>query len=174
MSRHNLIRTVAAGWLFVAGSTAAAQAEDSWFGWGGMMRGWGGPMMGYDRSDYMLERIDGRLAFLKTELNITAEQTPAWDALATAVRDAAEAHNALMRGMLDTFDDDTFEKMSLPDRLAFQETHLQARLDQVRSVKGAATALYAVLSEDQKKIADDIGLPTMGMGRGGFGGMMFR
>jgi hypothetical protein len=173
MSRR-LIVAAAAGWLALAGAPGAVHADDDdgWFGWGGMMRGWGGPMMGYDRSDYMLERIDGRLAFLKTELNITAEQTPAWEALATAVHEGAEAHNALMRGMIDSLDEDKFRNMSMPDRLTFQETHLQARLDQVRSVKAAATALYTLLSDDQKKVADEIGIPTMGMGGGGFGMML--
>jgi hypothetical protein len=175
MSRR-LIRTAAVAWLVLAGPVVAANADDDdgWFGWRGMMRGGGGPMMGYDRSDYMLERIDGRLAFLKTELRVTAEQAPAWEALAKAVHDAAESHNAMMQGMMASLDDETFRKMTLPDRLNFQETHLQARLDQIRSVKDAATALYAVLSDDQKKVADEIGLPTMGMGPGAVGGMMFR
>ena len=55
---------------------------------------------------------------------------------------------------------------------------LEARLEQVKNVKTAVEKLYAMLSEEQKKVADEIVLPMMGMGmgRGGsFGpGMMFR
>ena len=49
----------------------------------------GGPMMGYPGPEAMLDRIDGRLAFLKTELKITEEQTPVWEELAGAIRASA-------------------------------------------------------------------------------------
>jgi hypothetical protein len=62
--------------------------------------------------------------------------------------------------------------MSLPDRLALQETHLSARLNQVREIKASVDKLYASLSEEQKKAADDVVLPMIGMGMGR--GMMMR
>lgn len=42
---------------------------------------------------------------------------------------------------------------------------------QVRAVHASVDKLYAVLTDDQKEIADEIVLPTMGMGMGprGFG-----
>ncbi|GLS34484.1 hypothetical protein GCM10010869_00720 [Mesorhizobium tianshanense] len=172
--------------LAVAVMPAVAGAEDDDAGWwprwgmGRMMMGqsgMGGPMGGYD-SDEMLDRIDGRLAFLKTELKITDEQAPSWDELAAVVRSTAEAHNELMRGMIKEFHDGDFLKKPLPERLAYQQTHLEARLEQVKTVKAAVEKLYATLSDEQKKVADEIVLPMMGMGmgRGGsFGpGMMFR
>lgn len=177
----------AAGLMLVAAAMpAVAGAEDNdngwwpWWGMGPMMMGqWGmgGPMAGYD-SDEMLDRIDGRLAFLKTELKITAEQTSSWDELAAVVRKTAEAHNQLMRDMVKEFHEGDFLKKPLPERLAYQQTHLEARLEQVKSISAAVEKLYATLSDEQKKAADEIVLPMVGMGMGrtsGFGpGMMFR
>jgi hypothetical protein len=70
-----------------------------------------------------------------------------------------------------------FLKKPLPERLAYQQTHLEARLEQVKTVRAAVEKLYAKLSGEQKQAADEIVLPMMGMGMGrsGFGpGMMFR
>jgi hypothetical protein len=159
----------------VSTSLAAGGDEDGWgwFGWRHgpmMMQGrWGGHMMGGDWSDTMIERVDGRLAYIKTELKITGAQTPQWEAFAAAVRAGAEAHNALMQSMHEAFTDRDFDHMTLPERLTFQQTHLEARLEQVKATKDAADKLYTVLSEDQKKVADDIVLPMTGMGPG----MMF-
>jgi hypothetical protein len=172
--------------LAVAAIPVVAGAEDKDSGWwphwgmGRMMMGqWGmgGPIGGYD-SDQMLDRIDGRLSFLKTELKISNEQTPSWDEFAAVIRNTAETHNALMQGMIKDFQKGDFLKKPLPDRLAYQQTQLEARLEQVKAVKAATDKLYAKLSDEQKQAADEIVLPMMGMGMGrsgGFGpGMMFR
>ena len=139
--------------------------------------GWG-PMMGYG-TDTMLDRIDGRLAFLKTELKITPAQEPAWNDLAAVIRNASETHNKMMREMMKEVHDGSFFARPLPERLQLQESHMAARLEQIRNVKGAFDKLYTQLDETQKKAADDIVLPMMGMGMGmGMGrsmgrGMMF-
>lgn len=185
----NLRGIFAAGlMLTVVAIPVVAGAEDNDTGWwprGGIGRmmmgqwGMGGPMGGYD-SDEILDRIDGRLAFLKTELKITDEQAPSWDELAAVIRSTADAHNALMQGMIKEFQDGDFLKKPLPERLAYQQTHLEARLEQVKAIGAAAEKLYAKLSDEQKRAADEIVLPMMGMGMsmgrsGGFGpGMMFR
>jgi hypothetical protein len=163
-------------------AAGSGDGDDGWWprwGMGRMMMGqWGGPM-GYD-SDEMLDRIDGRLAFLKTELKITDEQAPSWDELAGVIRSTAEAHNELMRGMINEFSEGGFLKKALPDRLVYQQTHLEARLEQVKLVRAAVEKLYATLSDQQKKAADEIVLPMIGMGMGmgrsgSFGpAMMFR
>lgn len=175
MLRCTRARAALAGTLMLAAvSPGMAAGNDSdgweWFGWRHgpmMMQGrMGGRMMGDGWLDTMIERVDGRLAYMRAELKITDGQSPQWDAFAAAVRSGAEAHNALMRSMHETFADRDAEKMTLPDRLAFQQSHLEARLEQVKSMKDAANKLYAVLSDDQKKTADDIVLPMMGMGPG--------
>jgi hypothetical protein len=122
----------------------------------------------------MLDRIDGRLAYMKTELKITEAQAAAWDELAKVIRDTAETHNAMMREMMKDMRSGDFFKKPLPDRLTVQQTHMEARLEQIKSVKSAVDKLYALLDDTQKKTADDIVLPSMGMGMGrGMGsGMM--
>ena len=107
--------------------------------------------------------MEGRLSFLKTELKITEAQTPAWNELAQAIRASAKQRNERMKSL---FADEDKVK-TLPERLELQEQLVAARLDELRQLKTAVRALYAVLTEDQKKEADDIGLPMMGMGRGG-------
>lgn len=173
MIRSGLLRVLGAGLLCLCITTAAfADEDDGWMSqrWGmGQMMGWG--MMG-GGPEAMLDRIDGRLAFMKTELKITEAQGADWDALAKVICSTAEAHNSLMQAMMNDMRSGDLGKMSLPDRLALQETHLSARLNQVREIKSAVDKLYASLSEEQKKAADDIVLPMMGMGMGR--GMMMR
>lgn len=53
---------------------------------------------------------------------------------------------------------------TLPDKLAARETRLSARLETVRKLKAAVDPLYAALTADQKKTADEIMLSSMGMG----------
>ena len=187
MRRYSAIsRLLAAGMMAgVLAAPALAQgqgARGQGWGMGQMMPGggWGnGPMMSFG-PDTMLDRIDGRLAFLKTELKITEAQTAAWDAFAETVHATSEAHNVLMQAMMEQMRDGDYFKMSLPDRLEFQQTQMEARLEQIKDMKGATDELYAVLDDDQKKAADETVLPMMGMGMGGGGrygmgpGMMFR
>jgi gamma-glutamyl phosphate reductase len=138
-------------------------------GQGRMQGGWGRGMMGYG-ADEVLDRIDGRLAFMKAEMKITDAQKQAWDDFAEAVKSTAETHNDMMRSMMEEIQDGTYYDKPLPDRLTIQETHVEARLEEIKTVKEAADKLYAVLSDDQKKVADEIVLPTMGMGMGRMGG----
>jgi LTXXQ motif family protein len=151
---------------------ALAEDDDStgWWprwGMGRMMDDWGmrGPMAGF-MAEGMVERVEGRLAFLKTELKITGAQSAAWDELATVVKANAETHNAMMRTMMDEMRDGSFAKKPLPDRLVYEQTHLEARVEQIKTLKAAVDKLYAVLDDAQKKAADEIALPAMGMGMG--------
>jgi hypothetical protein len=175
--RRRLLITSGLFAVLLGGSALADSDGGGWWPrWGmggGMMgRGWEGDggMMGYG-PDTMMDRVDGRLAFLKTELKITAAQESAWNELATVIRQTSETHNAMMRDMMKEIQDGSFYKKPLPERLQYQESHLAARLEEVKSVHESVDKLYAVLDESQKKSADDIILPMMGMGRGR--GMMF-
>lgn len=173
-----LAKYLATGTLAVTlAAPAAAQDDDrDWrpgWGMGRMMPGWGwgnGPMMGFG-PDAMLDRIDGRLAFLKTELKITDAQSAAWDEMADTIRTTAAAHNSLMQSMMEQMHDGGFAEMPLPERLALHESHLEAQLEQIRELKAAVEKLHTVLEDDQKKAADEILLPTMGMGMTGIGMM---
>ncbi len=136
---------------------------------GGQMPGAGDmPMMGMMRMmmsedgmggmRMMSEHVEGRIAFLKTELKITDAQLPLWNGFAQALRDNATAMQGMPGGMMGTSQGTT-----LPDKLAARETMLSGRLDTVRKLKAAAEPLYAALSADQKKTADDIMVSPMGM-----------
>lgn len=140
-------------------------------GGGGMMNMMAGkmpmmdmmPMMGTMRQspDGMgmatIDRIEGRIAFLRTELKVTDAQIGAWNAFADALRTNAkslgEVRSSIAAGA----------QQSLTDRLALQEKWLAARLEGTRAIKSALMNLAGTLSDDQKKTADELLAPHMGM-----------
>ena len=115
-------------------------------------------MMGQHDMPMMAKHIEGRLAFLKTEMKITDAQLPLWNAFAQAMRDDASTMQATPYAMMEMN-----KAAMLPDKLAERETLLTARIEAVRKLKAAADPLYAALNADQKKTADDIMLGPMGM-----------
>jgi|SRR6516165_10515939 len=115
-------------------------------------------MMGQGGMPMMAKHIEGRLAFLKTELKITDAQLPLWNAFAQAMRADASTTQAIPHPMMEMN-----KAATLPDKLAARQTILTARLEAVRKLKAAADPLYAALTADQKKTADDIMLSPMGM-----------
>jgi hypothetical protein len=115
-------------------------------------------MMGQGGMPMMAKHIEGRLAFLKTELKITDAQLPLWNAFAQVMRDDASTMQAMPHPMMEMNTATT-----LPNKLAARETMLTARLEAVRKLKAAADPLYAALTADQKKTADEIMLGPMGM-----------
>ncbi|WP_431861997.1 Spy/CpxP family protein refolding chaperone [Azospirillum sp.] len=104
------------------------------------------------------EHVEGRIAFLKAELKITDAQTAPWNAFADTLRANAKAHQAVHEQM-------TKGGMpsSWPDRLAVQQKMLGMRLDAVKALEAAAKPLYAVLTDEQKKLADKLLTGPMGM-----------
>lgn len=134
-----------------------------------------GPMMGGDMMGNMrlmmgmmsmmgagmrpgAEHIEGRLAFLKTELKITEGQTAEWNAFADTVRAnakaMAETHQQVMsQGAPKT----------LPDRLVLEQKAMTAHLDALKKSAAALDELYGSLDADQKKTADAIIIGPMGM-----------
>jgi hypothetical protein len=155
------LRPAAAGAALALLVSAPALAQG---GPGPMMgeRGWGmwwdGPGSWRRGPDGMLDRVEGRLAFIKAELKITEAQTPAWNQLAGEVRDAAKHHNERMKTLLSREE----KAKTLPERLDAQEQFLSVRLDEIKRIKGSLNSLYAVLTDEQRKEADDIVLPMTG------------
>ena len=107
----------------------------------------------------MAQHVEGRIAFLKTELKITDAQLPQWNAFAQALRDRATA----MQGMQSTMMGMMNQGGTLPDKLTAQEKFLADRLEAIRKQKTAAGPLYASLSDDQKKSADELMIGPMGV-----------
>jgi hypothetical protein len=118
---------------------------------GAMMQGAGGMgMMPFDH-------IEGRIAFYKTELGITDAQLPQWNAFADALRNGAKGMRmamavAMQAGM----------PANAPARLDAMVQIMSARLDAMKAMATTGRALYAVFTDAQKKIADDLMMSSMG------------
>jgi len=111
----------------------------------------------------MAGHIEGRIAFLKTELKITDAQQPLWNAVADAMRATAKDMGAvpncmsMMQSMMQQ------QSSTLPEKLAYRENAMTTHLEALRKLKTAVEPLYAALSDDQKKTADQLMIGTMGM-----------
>lgn len=121
----------------------------------GMM---GGHWAGGERGPGMMRRmpkmgamIDGRLAYLKGELSITDAETPAWDAYAKAVRDRVQRMQAMHEGMFEAM-----RKGTAIERIDARIGGMETMLESLKAVKPALEGLYAVLSDEQKQMADDL------------------
>lgn len=101
------------------------------------------------------ERLEGRLAFLKTELQITDKQTTDWNALADALRSSRQ-HLLEARKLL-VMDD----KVTGTERVEHYERHLSERLEAIKTARAAFGKLYPTLSDNQKQTADTILLPLI-------------
>jgi hypothetical protein len=111
-----------------------------------------------------IDRIEGRIAFLRAELNITEAQAGAWNAFADAMRTNAKKLREVRISMMPQPDSGQQQAPAMAERLDQQERWLVARLEGTRALKSAVTNLYGALSEDQKKTANELLAPQMGMG----------
>jgi len=107
-----------------------------------------------------IDRVEGRIAFLKTELKITDAQDAAWNAFADTLRTNAKKLGEVRASMMPQAG---AGQQGVVDRLALQEKWLAARLEGTRAIKSALTSLVGILSDDQKKTADELLAPHMGM-----------
>jgi hypothetical protein len=132
----------------------------------GMMMGDHG-MMGGGHGGFicgkMTAHIEGRLAFLKTELKITPEQEPLWNAYADAVRANAKTIGERCTAMMGMRGQDGGKTTNLPERLDAQEQFMMGRLDALRAVGKTLKPLYAALSDEQKQLADQFIKSSTGM-----------
>ena len=135
----------------------------------GMMQSMGmmGPGMGGMAT---IDRIEGRIAFLRAELKITDVQAGAWNGFADALRANAKKLAEVRASMMVKPADAQAKAATIADRLDQQEKWLLARLDGVRTMKFAFAKLNETLLDDQKKTADDLLAPHMGMGMMGMMG----
>ena len=107
-----------------------------------------------------IDRVEGRIAFLRTELKITDAQSSAWNAFADALRTNAKSLGEVRASMMPQ---QGGAQQSLVDRLTLQEKWLAARLEGTKAIKSALTNLVSTLSDEQKKTADELLVPHMGM-----------
>ena len=118
----------------------------------GMMQGMGmGPMMGGPA-----QHIEGRIAFLRTELGITEAQASLFNTYADALRAAAKSmqgmHSQMMSGSMPA---------TLPERLSWHEQMMATHLEAVKKLRAAAVPLSNALSAEQKQTADSLMMGIM-------------
>ena len=133
--------------LLLAAAPAFAQTDQSGDG-GGMM----GPgsvsghrMMGGN----FKAAVEGRLAYLKTALEITDAQASAWKAYEDASRANVQSMQTARQTMMKAM-----QFGSALDRMQDRIAMMQARLDAMKVMQPATEALYKALSPEQQKQAN--------------------
>lgn len=112
------------------------------------------------------ERIEARLAELKTALGITDAQQSQWNAFADTLRKQARAGDQRMKERMAQRQEGVKPApLTAIQRLERRQAFLAAASARTSEVLAAAKPLYAALSPEQQKIADDL-LAKRG-GRGG-------
>jgi hypothetical protein len=129
----------------------------------GMMQSMG--MMGPGMAGMAtMDRVEGRIAFLRAELKITDAQADAWNAFADALRVNARKLGEVGISMMSKPGEMQQGAGTISERLERQEQWLLARLEGTRAMKSAFTKLNETLSDDQRKTANELLAPHLGMG----------
>jgi LTXXQ motif family protein len=160
------------GGMMGGGMMGQGQGEDGMMGQGqgkgGMMGGGMGGMMdgcpmmggmmgkgmrGKDHGMMMHSRpmMEGRLAYIKADLEITDAQASAWTAYADAVRARHKSMEDMHADMMKAK-----ESGSAVERLDARIKAMESMVDSLKALKPATEALYAVLTDEQKKRADQL------------------
>jgi hypothetical protein len=119
--------------------------------------GWMGPR-GFGAGVNPESNAEARLAYLKTELKITADQDAAWNAYGAAVKQQAAQMQAFRTAMFNT--------QTPQERIALHTEHAKQRATGFEALEKGMRELYAVLSADQKALAD-VYLGRMRVGQAG-------
>lgn len=111
------------------------------------------------------ERVEARLAYLKTALKITAEQQAQWDAFAAVVRSHARDADARIKTYREQAASRTeYRRPTAIEQLERQRQRLVARSARLGELLAVERPLYAGLTPDQQHIADQL---LAERGRGG-------
>ena len=94
--------------------------------------------------------VDAHLADLKTQLNITAAQQGKFDEFAKVIKQNAETMDAAMQKAQQSMQQTAVEGLRAAANLT------QAEADNLKRLVPALEALYATLSADQKRMADEL------------------
>ena len=123
------------------------------------------------------DRVEARLAYIKTALKITDAQTPQWNAYADQVR--KNARDTEQR--IQSFQSQRKEGRQRPtviERLERQQSFLSAAVTRLNELLAVEKPLYAVLAPEQQRVADEMLAPraremfrARGMRRGHAQGM---
>ena len=120
-------------------------------GEGLMGRGMMGQGKMKDKEVQMGAMADGRLVNLKTELKITDAQAGVWKAYADAIKARVDVMQGTRTGMMDAMD-----KGGAIERMDIRIKGMEAMVESMKVVKPATEQLYAALTAEQKKVADQL------------------
>jgi periplasmic protein CpxP/Spy len=143
---HTVVAGVVTGVALAVATVTIAQP------FGGMGHGFGpgmgmgpghGPMAGVDPS----VMVDSHLNDLKAQLKITAAQDAAWQTFTAAAKQQAAGMQAMRAQMQQ-------DSGTAPERMAQHATAMQQHGAAMATMTNAFSSLYAVLTPEQKAIAD--------------------
>ena len=159
-----LMATAGLGAMFALAVPVFAQGGPG--GPGGPGGGPGGP--GGPHMERMCEnrdaRLAGMLAFAETKLKITQDQRAAWTKFTDTVKSSDTALDKICAD-----EANSPRPTTLPQHVERMQQMMAAHLDQVQKVLPALNEVYAALTPEQKKTADEFMNhrgPGHGMGRG--------
>ena len=106
------------------------------------------------------ERVEARIAYLKTALKITDAQQPQWDAFADMLRkQAREADQRVQALRTEAAGREKGAQPTAIERMERGQARLAAASARLNETLSAAKPLYAALSAEQQKIADELLTP---------------
>ena len=114
------------------------------FGRRGMKQG-----MGHGAMMHSVPMMEGRLAYIKADLEIADAQMAAWDAYANAI-----THSTMVGMRADMMK--AKESGSALQRLDARIKAMESKVESLKALKPVTEGLYAVLSDEQKKKADQL------------------
>jgi transcriptional regulator len=104
------------------------------------------------KADQHEETVEQRIDTLHTELKITADEQPEWDAVAKTMRDNAAA----MEKLADEKAADSEKGMTAVQDLQTYAEFAQAHVDHLKQLTAAFESLYDKMPQAQKKVADEV------------------
>jgi hypothetical protein len=116
------------------------------FGRRGMKQG-----MGHGAMMHSVPMMEGRLAYIKADLEITDAQTPAWDAYAGAVRAQHATMETMHADMMKAK-----ESGGVLERMDARIKTMESKVASLKALKPVTEALYTQLTDEQKKKADQL------------------
>jgi hypothetical protein len=117
-----------------------------------MMQGSGMMPMGMGlRGGDPFRHIEGQIAYYKAELKITDAQATEWNAFADALRtNATHLQQAMMKAK------EAQAAVTAPEQMERRIAMLTELRDAMQTMLAATKPLYATLSDEQKRVADEL------------------
>jgi hypothetical protein len=114
--------------------------------------------MGHGAMMHSVPMMEGRLAYIKADLEITDAQLAAWNAYADAVRARHGTMESMHAEMMKTK-----ESGNALERMDARIKAMESKVEGLKALKPTVEALYAALSDEQKKKADQLLVGGCGM-----------